>query len=217
MGATRGAAVNRLRRCICACALAAPVLLAAAAEPPPAIAAQVRQRLADAPVVRGEFEQRKTIPSFRNPLVSRGSFLVARDRGVIWQTREPFASSLVVTRDRLLSRQADGSVAGRVSARDEPGLRAINEMLFALMAADLQALAQRFQVEGELVGSDRWRLVLVPRDAVLSQWVKRIELDGDRFVRGVRLQEAQGDVSSIRFSQQAVAAALSPDEERRFD
>jgi len=209
--------VNLLRRSLAALALAALAGTAAAAEPVPAVAAQARQRMADAAVVRGEFEQRKTIKSFRNPLVSRGSFLVARDRGVIWQTREPFASSLVVTRDRLLSRQSDGTVVGRVSARDEPGLRAINEMLFALMAADLQALAQRFRIEGELVGSDRWRLVLVPRDAALAQWVTRIELDGDRFVRGVRLHEAQGDVSAIRFSQQAAAAALTREEEQRFD
>lgn len=197
--------------------LAGVACAAVAVEPVPAVAAQARQRMADTPVVRGEFEQRKTIKAFRNPLVSRGTFLVSRERGVIWQTREPFASSLVVTRDRLLSRQADGTVVGRVSARDEPGLRAINEMLFALMAADLQALAQRFKVEGELLGNDRWRLMLVPRDAALAQWVSRIELEGDRFVRGVRLHEALGDVSAIRFSQQSTAAALTREEEQRFD
>jgi outer membrane lipoprotein-sorting protein len=190
---------------------------ARAAEPVPPVAAQVRQRMSDAPVVRGEFEQRKTIKSFRNPLVSRGSFLVARERGVIWQTREPFASSLIVTRDRLLTRQADGKVTSQLSAKDEPGLRAINEMLFALVAADLQALAQRFRIDGELLGPERWRLVLVPRDAALAQWVTRIELEGDRFVRVVQLHEAQGDMSTIRFSQQAASATLTRDEEQRFE
>jgi outer membrane lipoprotein-sorting protein len=204
-----------LAACVAMIALAATA--ATAAEPVPSVAAQARQRMTDSAVVRGEFEQRKTIKSFRNPLVSRGSFLVARDRGVIWQTREPFASSLVVTRDRLLTRQADGTVSGRVSAKDEPGLRAINEMLFALMAADLQALAQRFRIEGELLGADRWRLVLAPRDAALAQWVTRIELEGDRFVRSVKLHEAQGDSSLIRFSQQAGAATLTREEEQRFD
>lgn len=190
---------------------------ARAAEPVPPVAAQVRQRMSDAPVVRGEFEQRKTIKSFRNPLVSRGSFLVARERGVIWQTREPFASSLIVTRDRLLTRQADGKVTSQLSAKDEPGLRAINEMLFALVAADLQALAQRFRIDGELLGPERWRLVLVPRDAALAQWVTRIALEGDRFVRVVQLHEAQGDTSVIRFSQQAASATLTRDEEQRFE
>ena len=80
------------------------------------VLAQVRRRLADSPVLKGAFEQRKTVKGFRNPLVSRGDFLVARDRGVVWATREPFASQLIVTRDRLLSKQADGSVMVRPGA-----------------------------------------------------------------------------------------------------
>jgi len=190
---------------------------AAAVESVPPIAAQARQRMSDEPVIRGEFEQRKTLKGFRNPLVSRGDFLVARDRGVVWRTREPFASSLAITRDKLLSRQADGTVVTRLNARDEPGLRAINEMLFALVAADLQALAQRFRIEGELLDAVRWRLVLVPRDTALSQWVTRIELEGDRYLRSVRLLESQGDASLIRFSQQTGAAVLTRDEDLRFD
>jgi hypothetical protein len=188
-----------------------------AAEPAQIIAAQVTKRLATEPVLRGEFEQRKSIKGFRNPLVSRGDFLVVRGRGVVWRTREPFASSLVVTRDRLLSRQADGTPASQLNAKDEPGLRAINEMLFALMAADLAVLSQRFRIEGELRGSEAWQLSLVPRDAALARFVSRIELEGDRFVRQVRLAEAQGDASTIRFSQQATAAAPTTEEASRFD
>ena len=188
-----------------------------AAEAPPAVLAQVRQRLADAPVLRGEFEQRKTLKGFKNPLLSRGDFLVARDRGVVWRTREPFASALIVTRDRLLSRQADGSVGTQVNASSEPGIRAINEMLFALMAADLPTLSQRFRIEGQLQGKDAWHLTLVPRDAALAQWLTRIELDGDRFVRSVRLTEGQGDSSVILLGAQATANALAPEDAARFD
>lgn len=148
------------------------------AQPVLTIATQVRQRLVDAPVLRGEFEQRKTIKGFRHPLLSRGDFIVARERGVLWHTREPFPSTLVLTRERLLSRGADGSVAARLDARDEPGMRALNELLFAIMATDLEALQQRFRIEGELVGGEGWRLQLVPRDSAVAQWVGRIELEG---------------------------------------
>lgn len=191
--------------------------LSAAGESAPGLLAQVRQRLTDAAVLRGEFEQRKTLKGFKNPLLSRGDFLVARERGVIWRTREPFASALIVTRDRLLSRQADGSVGTQVDAHNEPGIRAINEMLFALMAADLGALSKRFRIEGELLGAAAWRLALVPRDAALAQWLTRIELEGDRFVRSVRLTEAQGDHSAITLSAQAVGSALASEEAARFD
>ncbi|MGE5866657.1 MAG: outer membrane lipoprotein carrier protein LolA [Rhizobacter sp.] len=183
----------------------------------PSLLEQVRRRLADAPVLKGSFEQRKTVKGFRQPLVSRGDFLVARDRGVLWHTREPFASELVITRDRLLSRQAGGVVDTQVDAAREPGIRAVNEMLFALMAADFDVLAQRFHIDGALQGAAAWRLVLTPKDAALAQWVARIELDGDRFVRQVRLAEAGGDSSAIALSGQATATSLSREDGARFD
>jgi hypothetical protein len=183
----------------------------------PSLLEQVRRRLADAPVLKGSFEQRKTVKGFRQPLVSRGDFIVARDRGVLWHTREPFASELVITRDRLLSRQAGGAVDTQVDAAREPGIRAVNEMLFALMAADFDVLAQRFQIEGALQGAAAWRLVLTPKDAALAQWVARIELEGDRFVRLVRLAEAGGDSSAIALSGQATATSLSREDGARFD
>lgn len=202
------------RRHLLAAALASVCVPLRAA---PDLLAQVRERLTDAPVLKGNFEQRKTVKGFRNPLVSKGEFLVAHARGVVWNTREPFASALVVTRDRLLSRQDDGTVNTRVDAANEPGIRAVNEMLFALMAADLPALAARFQIDGALTGKDGWHLALRPRDAALARWITRIELDGDRFVRKVRLTEASGDNSDITLSAHQTATALTPDDAARFD
>ena len=181
------------------------------------LAQQVRRRRIDAPVVRGQFEQRKTVKGFKHPLVSKGDFLMARERGVVWHTQEPFESTLVVTRDRLLSRRPDGRTEQDIDARDEPGLRAVNEMLFALMGADLAQLGARFHIEGELLGTDAWRLALVPREAALSHWVSRIELEGDGHVRAVRLHEAQGDISVIRFSAQVPSGGLTREEAARFE
>jgi len=204
------------RRLFCAAFAAALAMpLAHAAES--TLLAQVRQRLADAPVLKGTFEQRKAVKGFRNPLLSRGDFLVARDRGVIWATREPFPSALIVTHDRLLSRQADGTVNTKVDASHEPGIRAVNEMLFALMSANLAVLSTRFEIEGSLAGKDAWRLVLRPREAALSQWISRIELDGDRFVRKVRITEASGDSSDILLAGHATATTMTSDDAARFN
>ena len=197
-------------------------LLAAGAFALPALAAEpallreVRQRLTGEPVVRGAFEQRKTVKGFRNPLVSGGDFVVSRQRGVLWRTLEPFASTLVVTRDRVLARGADGSVARRLSASEEPAVRAISETLFGVMAADLAALDQRFQIEGELAGREGWKLQLQPRDAALARWVQRVELEGDRFLRAVRLHEGSGDQTQIRMARHTTAAPLSAEEEAQF-
>jgi len=195
----------------------APVSAAFAADAVPQLLQDVRERLTTEPVVRGSFEQRKTVKGFRHPLVSTGDFVVSRQRGVLWRTLAPFASTLVVTSDRVLARQADGSVTRRLSANDEPAVRALSETLLAVMAADLSVLAQRFRIEGDLVGRDAWRLQLTARDPAMARWVQRVELEGDRYLRTVRLSEGSGDVTQIRLAGHATGRALAADEETQFE
>lgn len=184
------------------------------AQTPADLLNEVSRRLDSPAVLRGEFDQTKTLKGFKRPLLSHGSFVMARDRGIQWITNEPFASTLVVTRERLLT-VSDG-VSQQVDTRQEPGLRAVNDMLMALLAGDVKALAGRFQSEGVLSGTQGWRLSLIPREAGLARFIARIELEGDRYVTHVRLHEASGDDSSIRFSRQNTTA-LSPAEVARFN
>jgi hypothetical protein len=193
-----------------------PALAAPAATPAAAAVALVRQRLQLAPVLQGEFEQVKTIAGFRNPLVSHGDFLVARGQGVLWHTTGPFESTLVVTKTRLFTRAADGTTANALDAQAEPGLRQVNELVFALLAADLDALAERFTIQAEGGGAPGWKLVLVPRDPQLARFIARATLEGDRNVDSVRIEEARGDTTLIRFARQVPAPALAPADAARF-
>ena len=179
-------------------------------------AAGVRQRLAIAPVLRGEFEQTKTIKGFRNALVSHGEFLVARGQGVWWHTQQPFESTLVVTRTRLFTRAADGTSANVMDAAAEPGLRQVNELVFSLLSADLDTLADRFDIAGQAVGATGWTLTLTPRDRQVARFLAKATLDGDRFVQSVRIDDAGGGATQIRFSHQAPSDALSPADAARL-
>ena len=125
----------------------------------------VRARLAQPVVLRGQFEQSKRLEGFRQPLVSRGDFLLVRDRGVAWDTREPFASTTLLTRERLLTRLPDGSQRVLLDAAGSPGMAAVNALLLALVAGDLPALAERFALDETLAADGSWRLVLTPDEA----------------------------------------------------
>ena len=187
---------------LCALALGSAIGVAAQVPaPPPAAAhellAQVRQRVYNAPVVRGGFEQLKSVKGFKQPLRSSGDFIVARGKGIVWHVQQPFESVLVVKPDSLQSRGSDGKVTMQMRAQDEPVLRTVNAMLFAVMTADLVQLKQYFQISGKAQATG-WQLHLVPRDAVLAQWLASVEVQGAQFVQFVQLQEARGDSSEIR-------------------
>ncbi len=195
--------------------LAASALLASAAFADGSVKL-VHERLKTAPVLHGEFEQVKTLKGFRNPLVSTGEFLVARGQGVWWHTRQPFESTLVVTKTRLFTRNADGSASNLADAQAQPGLEQVNELVFSLLAADLDALADKFTVVAQPVGVAGWTLVLTPRDANIARFLVRATLAGDRDVQTVRIDEARGDSTQIRFSKQVPSATLAADEAARF-
>lgn len=180
------------------------------------LATDVRSRLAQPNVLRGEFEQAKQIRGFKKQLLSKGDFLVARERGVIWRTREPFASVLKLTPNEIVATQG-GDVAFRLSASTEPTVRVINGLMFSLLNGDVTALGEQFTLSGNIDGKS-WSLVLIPKQAGFAKIMTRIELSGDTYVRHMVMDEANGDKTVISFhGQRPDPAKLSPEEAQRFD
>ncbi len=186
------------RRQLClAAALALPgVAWADAAERREA----VRRRMNDATLLRGEFVQTRRVEGFHGPLQSSGELVVVRGGGVLWTTRRPFVSTLVVTPDRLDTRDASGRLLRRTQLRDEPLLRSVNTLLLALVAADLEALATLFRLEAELLGDAGWRLRLKPIDSLLSRQLAQVEINGERFVQQVQIEERNGNDTHVAFA-----------------
>lgn len=168
-------------------------------------------------VLRGEFTQEKRIAGFRNALRSQGRFLVARKHGVVWTTLKPFPSEVVVTADRIFSRQRDGSRQVQLDARQQPALRSVNAVMFALVSGDVQALRSQFEVTATRQAQG-WRLGLTPRSATLAKAFRSLSLRGDRYVREVEIVEANGDSTRIHFSGMSeTPAVLNADEARHFE
>jgi hypothetical protein len=178
----------------------------------------VRARLSNAPVLRGQFEQEKHLQGFKNPLLSKGDFLLARDRGVVWITRSPFASTLVLTKERLQIRQADGSTRSLADQGSSPAVNTANALLMALLSGDIEILSRQFRLQESLAADGGWRLQLVPKQGALKKIFKSIELQGDQHVRSVHLEEIRGDQTDIRFLKLLdVPNTLSAEEAKQFD
>lgn len=205
---------NRFLQPLALFCLLAATSIASAAD---TVVAAITRDVATPAVLRGEFSQEKQVAGFRNPLRSQGRFVVARERGVIWSTLKPFPSEMVVTADRILSRQADGSPRVELDAREQPAMRSVNATLFALMSGDVQALSSQFNVDAQR-DAKGWTLMLTPKSAVLAKAFTSLQLRGDRHVRQVDIIEAGKDRTVITFSGLTEAPAiLTAAEAGRFD
>lgn len=178
---------------------------------------EIAARLSDAPVIRGRFEQRRQLAGFATTLVSKGDFVLAREHGLAWNTREPVASSLVITPMQLVVRGADGQVQQRMVADDQPAMRILGESMVALLRGDFSSLLPRFTVEARKTGKDGWALTLTPTDSGIRRAFTRIDIAGDRFVRSIRMDEAGGDTTQIRMIDPSASAPLTAAEAQRFE
>ena len=191
------------------------VVLVAAGPTQAAPAPGVQARLVQVPVLRGEFVQEKHVAGFQRPLRSSGRFLLVRGRGLAWDTREPFASEAVLAQGQLSSRTPDGRRTLLLDGASSPGAAAATALLLALLGGDLQVLEADFVLQ-ESVDDERWSLSLTPRPGPMQSAFRRLRLAGDRHVRDVEIEEANGDRTMIRFDAIEDAPAPTADEDARL-
>jgi outer membrane lipoprotein-sorting protein len=167
---------------------------------------RIGQRLEHHQVTRGEFTQENHLQVLSKPLVSSGHFLYHRDKGVIWDVVQPLESRVLMNRDRVITsdRSAQTFQAG-----------GFGEIFQAMLGGDLSVLARNFATDGE-EDDTGWRLVLRPRDKRLANAIQAIRLSGDRQPEAVEIQDAAGNVTSIRLSVVDHSPRLSPDEDSDF-
>jgi len=171
--------------------------------------------LARPKVLCGHFDQSKQLAGLKKPMVSKGRFCMVADRGVLWRTLQPFPSTVRVTRDEIIHLQGD-RVAMRLDAKQEPAVRMINSVLFALLAGDLGQVEKWFFVDGR-IHDNGWSATLKVREPALAKAISSVALDGDTYVKNITIGEASGDRTSIAFSKIHTGdAAMTADEAALF-
>lgn len=166
-------------------------------------------------VLCGRFDQSKQLAGMKKPLASNGRFCVVQGKGVLWRTLQPFPGTLRLTKDEIVNFQGD-RVAMRLDAKTEPTVRMINSVLFSMLAGDLGQLDKLFETDGAVEGKG-WHVDLKAREPALAKAIGAISLSGDNYVRGIKMDEAGGDHTTINFSgMQAGEQAMQPEEAALF-
>lgn len=176
-----------------------------------ALVAQVGARLAQMQGVRARFTQTQTLAAMKQPLVSTGTLVFQRDRGVIWRVETPYAATWVITDAGAVEIDANGRRVGTRSAQGVRGVAQVSKMIRAMLGGDLSALYSQFEVEAQ--GSvSNWTLGLKPDQPQLAQAVKALHMTGGAFLRSLRIDLANGDVTRIEFTNSEAVSDLPPAE-----
>ncbi|WP_233802807.1 LolA family protein [Paraburkholderia sp. HP33-1] len=222
---TRRAAVSRVAGAIgvtCMLAWSAAPAHAATANPAnaaapanPALVSQIAAHLAQARGVRAQFTQTQTLAAMKQPLVSNGSLLFFRERGVIWRVDAPYKATYVIADAGVAQVDASGHRVSTHGAQGTRGVAQVSKMMRAMLGGDLSALYSQFDVSAE--GSTaQWRMRLTPNQPQLAQSIKGLDMSGGDYLQSLRITLANGDVTKLEFANSTIVAEPTPDERGLF-
>lgn len=171
---------------------------------------QLRAQLTATTVVRGHFIQEKHLRALPQPLVSRGDFVLATGKGMLWRLRSPLQQALRITPAGIARQLPDGSWQAAPNGNNRE-----TRLFLALLGGDVQGLSENFDIKLEGGASD-WRMHMTPSSIILRQIFTDIDIRGGALVQSIELRETQGDRSVLRMQDALADTALTDDERRAF-
>ena len=150
------------------------------------------------PLLSGKFIQEKTVVGLKNPLTSRGDFLISKDQGIVWRTQKPFLSAFSITPKGIwIIKQSDSTLQREPLHQGQVG--GAMELIQKILSGDPRALAKYFTVS-EQGDSAVWTLDLKPLDPLLARVMTGIRMQGGSHVDHIEFMEGNGDRTRIEFT-----------------
>ncbi|MCQ2583278.1 MAG: outer membrane lipoprotein carrier protein LolA [Treponema sp.] len=182
----------------------------------------VCKQLAVNPVTKGDFTQIKAVNSAKGKreLKSSGVYLFCVD-GIVWETKKPFPSSMIVTPSVITQVGADGSKK-EINAKDNQSFASIASTLVAIFSNDLSLLQKNFTVDFKAAADNSWEMNLLPKDSTISSVVGKIVLKGksngkSTSLDSIILTENGGNTVTYQFTNQTYSKELTSDEKAKLN
>ncbi|GLH41948.1 outer-membrane lipoprotein carrier protein [Pseudomonas atacamensis] len=172
---------------------------------------QLSEQLAKPDVIHGQFIQEKHLRALPQPLISKGSFVLAKNHGLLWLLKTPLQQDYRITANGIARRDSNGwQLLPNKSAGAEQ-----NRLFLAVLQGDSSGLQRDFELA--LSGTaQQWQLTLTPRSVLLKQVFKQINIDGGTLVQTIELLETQGDSTLLRMQDSTAEQPLSEAEQHDF-
>ena len=174
---------------------------------------EIYARISAHPVTKGELTQEQYIKVANRSLISKGTFVMAADRGVIFEITDPFPSSMVVTEEKLVQ-TLPGDVVAVMDGNENAMFKNIAKIIHSVFANDVQVLKDNFQVS--VTGGPKDVVTLVPKDPLLSLLFLKITLAVGDSIDSVSVIETGGNCVNYTFSNKTFPEKLTEDERQRL-
>ena len=141
-------------------------------------------------VVRGDFKQTKFIAQLNREFVSVGNFVIANEKGILWNTEKPFASQLAISETGMVQQNANGT-RSEINAKDNVVFAQIAKAIHSIFSGSTAKLQAGFHVFFNRQGKT-WTVGLVPKELSVKKTIQSIELTGNTWLEQIKLVDGSG-------------------------
>jgi len=176
-------------------------------------------RLAEHSVVRGNFEQEKTLSRLNRSLKSSGNFIIAKELGMVWDTVKPFPSTLTLGKDYIIQSRPGGQKTVLNAQGNETFLR-MAEVISAIFSGNSKGLIDNFNIFYSGNGGE-WELGLSPKDSAIGAFAEKIIMKGitsnnTNAIKSILIYEQSGDTVLYVLSNHSYSEDLNVNEKKLF-
>ncbi len=162
----------------------------------------------------GEFRLDRYLSGFDQPLVSSGSFTLSPKDGLVWQNKEPFPDTTIMTERGITRVLDDGST--EVIANGAQFHQFI-ALISAVLAGNWDALSGHFTLSDippeNAESTSSWQVALTPLTGLpITDQIALITASGDQFVEHVVIRKPSSDYDDITLSNQKNTPLPLPDD-----
>ena len=173
----------------------------AAPEGQPELAA-LKKKLASVVSLSASFTQTRHWSALKDAMVTQGTFSWSRGGKLVWRTRPPAESELIVEGKQATMRYPALGTSQSFDFSAQPGMAAVFDSIAAVLQADFDRLAPLYEIS--VVKASPPRVSLKPRSAEMAKVISGIELafNAKLDLETVVMLEGGGDKTEISFSNQ---------------
>jgi len=174
-------------------------------------------RIAEHTLIRGSFEQEKTLTRLNRSLKSSGNFIIAAGLGMVWDTVKPFPSTLTLGSDYLIQSRPGGQSTILNAQGNEIFIR-MAEVISTVFSGNSKGLLDNFEVyySGGGNADTAWELGLSPKNTAIGSFAQKIIMKGGDAIRSITIYEQGGDTVRYILSNHSYPAELNVNEKNFF-
>lgn len=168
-------------------------------------------------VLKATFTQHRYLREIPKPIQSQGGLLLWSGKGLIWKTKAPFPSTILLTTKGLYQRD-QGQKVPMIKAGQGGHEGALFDMLSKILNGSFAEL-KGFTMVSMPPSQGKWKVVLTPTQPALKEFISSIEVEGDESISHLIIYRANGDRDDISVQNQKIleSSSLSPEEKKGFD